>query len=173
VNVPDLLSELRNRGVTLEAQGDRLRFHPSAAVPRELIEDLRNHKSILLEELRSEAKSCPELDLATAPVAEIRKIRAQLRPKLILYTGYGEVWLTLSEKMAAEVAENERHRDAPRPVLLIDDLADLRTKSTAMIQLILNVLKVFPGSRVDPVTRLQPRELESSKPRGLGGRGRP
>lgn len=148
MNVCDLLSELRNRGVTLEAQGDRLRFHPKTAVPCELVEDLRNHKSILLEELRSEAQSCPELDLATAPLAEIRKIRAQLRPKLIRLTGYGEVWLTLSDKMAAEIAENERRRGAPRPVVLIDDLAGLRTKSTAMTELILNVLKVFPGSRV-------------------------
>jgi hypothetical protein len=148
VNVPDLLSELRNRGVTLEVQGDRLRFHPKTAVPRELVEDLRNHKAILLEELRSETQSCLELDLVNSPVAEIRKIRAQLRPKLIRLAGYGEVWLVLTDQMAAEVAENERHRGAPRPVVLIDDLAGLRTKSTAMTKLILNVLKEFPGSRV-------------------------
>ena len=148
MNVPDLLSELRNRGVTLEVQGDRLRFHPKTAVPRELVEDLRNHKAILLEELRSEAQPCPEFDLVNSPVAEIRMIRAQLRPKLIRLTGYGEVWLTLTDKMAAEIGENERHRDAPRPVVLIDDLTGLRTKSTAMTKLILNVLKVFPGARV-------------------------
>jgi hypothetical protein len=148
VNVPDLLNELRNRGVTLEAQGDRLRFHPKTAIPPQLIEDLRNHKSILLEELLSQAKSCPELDLANAPLVEIRKIRAQLRPKLIQFAGYGEVWLTHTDKMAAEVAENERHRDEPRPVVLIDDFAELKTKSTAMTKLILNVVKVFPGSRV-------------------------
>ena len=148
MNIPDLLGEMRRLGVTLEARGDRLRFRPAKVLPPALLNDLRVHKAQLLEELRRDAEPDPELDLTNLPDAEIRKIRAQLRPRLIRLACYGEVWLTHTDKMAAEVGENERYRGAPRPVVLIDDLTGLRTKSPAMIRLTMNVMKVFPGSRV-------------------------
>ena len=148
MNAPDLLSELRRRGVTVEARGNQLRFRPATAVPPELLKELRVHKAKLLEELRSDSQPSPELDLGNLPAAEIRKARAKLRPKLIRLTGYGEVWLTLTDKMATEVGKNERCRDAPRPVILIENLAALSSKSSVAIRAVLNVMAIFPGSRV-------------------------
>lgn len=43
-----LLTELRSRGVELEAAGDRLRFRPVEAIPPELFAELREHKAELL-----------------------------------------------------------------------------------------------------------------------------
>ena len=44
----EVLVELRGRGVTLEAQGGRLRFSPVGAVPPPLVEELRRNKAALL-----------------------------------------------------------------------------------------------------------------------------
>jgi len=47
-----LLHDLQALGVTLQADGDRLRFHPRDAVTPEMLEQLREHKAELLEMLR-------------------------------------------------------------------------------------------------------------------------
>jgi hypothetical protein len=44
----DLITELRSRGITLEAHGDRLRYRPAEAVTPELRAALVAHKSKLL-----------------------------------------------------------------------------------------------------------------------------
>lgn len=44
----DLITELRARGITLEAHGDRLRYRPAEAVTPELRAALVAHKSELL-----------------------------------------------------------------------------------------------------------------------------
>ena len=43
-----ILAELTRRGVRLEARGDKLRFHPKSAVPAELRQRMKQHKTALL-----------------------------------------------------------------------------------------------------------------------------
>jgi hypothetical protein len=62
VTVELLLAILQARGVQLEAVGDRLRFHPRAAVSEALRRALIRHKPQLLAYLRA-AASTPELPL--------------------------------------------------------------------------------------------------------------
>jgi hypothetical protein len=55
-----LLGELTRRGVRLEPRGDALAFFPRHKVPRELREQLQQHKPQLLELLRGETLSADE-----------------------------------------------------------------------------------------------------------------
>ena len=48
----EILEDLRRRGVTLVAEGDRLRFHPKTAVPPETRDLLARHKPELLALVR-------------------------------------------------------------------------------------------------------------------------
>lgn len=48
MNVVELLDELRRYGVTLEADGERLRYAPKTAVSAALAERMRTHKRELL-----------------------------------------------------------------------------------------------------------------------------
>ena len=50
--------------------------------------------------------------------------------------------------MAAELRAEEAQRSEPRPVLLPDDIANLRGKSEAAIKAALQVAGVFPGAKV-------------------------
>ena len=47
-----ILSEVRRRGIELQAVGDRLRFRSMQAVPPELLSAIRTHRTELLEMLR-------------------------------------------------------------------------------------------------------------------------
>jgi hypothetical protein len=59
-SLPSLLGELTRRGVRLEPRGDALAFFPRHKVPRELREQLQQHKPQLLELLRGETFSADE-----------------------------------------------------------------------------------------------------------------
>ena len=48
MTAPQILAEVRARGVELAAVGDRLRYRPVTAVPPELLEELRQNKPELL-----------------------------------------------------------------------------------------------------------------------------
>ena len=48
----EILEDLRRRGVTLVAEGDRLRFYPKAAVPLETRDLMARHKPDLLALVR-------------------------------------------------------------------------------------------------------------------------
>ena len=52
--VAELLADLTRRGVTLEPRGDDLAYHPRRRVSAELREQLRQHKTELLQLLRGE-----------------------------------------------------------------------------------------------------------------------
>lgn len=45
----EILSELEARQIELAVTGDRLRFRPAAAVPEDLLTELREHKAELIE----------------------------------------------------------------------------------------------------------------------------
>lgn len=49
----ELLEDLAERGVLIEAEGDRLRYSPRSAVPPDLLEALRLHKAELLTFLQA------------------------------------------------------------------------------------------------------------------------
>jgi hypothetical protein len=48
MSADELLLELDQRGIRLEAAGDRLRYHPRTALPPELLARLRTHKGDVL-----------------------------------------------------------------------------------------------------------------------------
>lgn len=54
-----LLAELRRRGVELRPAGDRIRYRPAAAVPPELVAELRQHKAAVLALLTQPEKVSP------------------------------------------------------------------------------------------------------------------
>ena len=60
----DLLTTLRQRGVTLEALGDRLRFYPADRVPPALLTAIRERKGDLLALLRGETPRIASADSA-------------------------------------------------------------------------------------------------------------
>ena len=47
--VESLLAELARRGIVLVSDGDRLRFHPKAAMTPKLLDRLKEHKPEILE----------------------------------------------------------------------------------------------------------------------------
>jgi hypothetical protein len=59
-----------------------------------------------------------------------------------------EVWIALSEDMAAELRAEEAGRPEPRPVLTPSDVMKLKDKRKETIRAVLNALAVFPGSGV-------------------------
>ncbi len=139
-----LLSDLRQRGVELTAEGDQLRYRaPRGTLRPADLEILREHKFSLLDALREDAAE----DLAEAPVIESRQDQ---EPGAVLITSpkYREVWVALSRSMAEELRAEESARETPRPVLLTDDIAALRGKGEAAIRAALEVAGVFPGAKV-------------------------
>lgn len=62
-----LLADLADRGITLEAHGDRLRFHPRSAMTLGLTTRIKGHKGELMAFLAGDvwlpgAPECPELE---------------------------------------------------------------------------------------------------------------
>ena len=65
MNAADLLLDLDRRGIRLEAQGDRLRYHPRSALTPELLARLKAHKADLLAMLRPATKAASARPAAT------------------------------------------------------------------------------------------------------------
>ena len=64
MNAPSFIEHLRIRGITLQAHGDRLRFHPRSAMTPELLAQLQSHKHELLSSLRPTVADDWPTDLA-------------------------------------------------------------------------------------------------------------
>lgn len=62
-----LLFELKGRGITLQAQGDRLRFHPRSAVGPDLLAKMREHKADIIRLLNREADSAKDQQAVSQP----------------------------------------------------------------------------------------------------------
>ena len=63
MTVVELLAEFGRLGIRLEAQGERLRFHPRSAMTSELLSRLKAHKGELLTLLRpTESPTRPAVD---------------------------------------------------------------------------------------------------------------
>ena len=67
----DLLVELEQRGVRIEAHGDRLRYAPRSAVTDGLLEQLKLHKAELLALLR------PTRDIVSVPPVAVQDAPAK------------------------------------------------------------------------------------------------
>ena len=135
-----ILSELRARGVRLELDGDRLRWRAPSEIPAELLEAARQRRQELVELLRRHQASIDDSD----PLAT----RERLGAVLIDSPRFGEVWVALDPCMLADLVAEEDANEEPRPVLLAEDLTQLRGKSQAEIASSLEVLRRFPGARV-------------------------
>ncbi len=66
VNAAELLVDLARRGIRLDADGERLRYHPRSALTAKLLERLKAYKAELLTLLRTRQ----DFDVDDAPDAE-------------------------------------------------------------------------------------------------------
>jgi hypothetical protein len=141
VNPAALLYDLRRRGVELSADADRLRYRaPRGVLSPDLLADLRAHKSEVLAELargQGEFEADAQFPEAGPPGAV-----------LVDSPRFGEVWVALTDEMAVSLQDEEQRREAPRPVLVPEDLARLQGRSQEAIRAVLNVVAVFPGARI-------------------------
>ena len=76
MSAAELLLDLGRLGIRLEADGQRLRFHPRSALTPDLLERLKAHKADLLALLRPAPEAAPALPVATneAPAQPTRPI---------------------------------------------------------------------------------------------------
>lgn len=137
-----ILSELRARGVRLELRGDRLLWRAPNEVPGELLEAARQQRAELVELLR-EASNAPQIGDGDLLVS-----RERLGAVLIRSPRFGEVCLALDPCMPPELVAEEDANEDPRPVLLPEDLVRLRGRSPRTIATSLEVLRRFPGARM-------------------------
>ena len=130
-----LLADLRRRGVVLTPAGDQIRYRaPRGALTEADRQAIRTHRDEVLAELRRS-----EADLSTETHQELGAV-------LIRSRRFGELWIALTDGIAAELRSEESERPAPRPVLLPADVTRLMNKPTATIEAVLNTMAVFPGS---------------------------
>jgi hypothetical protein len=64
MSAAELLLDLGQLGIRLEADGDRLRYHPRSAVTLDLLDRLKAHKADLLAMLRPAPEAAPALPVA-------------------------------------------------------------------------------------------------------------
>ena len=126
LNAPDLVEELRRRGVILLARGDRLRFHPARAVPAELMDLLRKKKREVMAEVNGR--------LVIEELSPILETRIKLGAVLLRSQDFGDVWLALDPETEAEIQIEEAARERPVPVLRAVDVVHLKGKSPAAIR---------------------------------------
>ena len=146
MNAAALLSTLRAHGARVRVTGERVRVEGVRAdgLPPELLEAARFRRDELLDLLRLEAAP-HDHDLEAAPIVAARE---RVGAVLICSRSFGEVWLALDTCMVPELAAEEAAREAPRPVLLVEDVLRLRGKSEPAIRAAFEVARVFPASRV-------------------------
>jgi hypothetical protein len=71
------LFKVRRCGVTLVPNGDRLRFHPASAFTSELVEELREHKEIILEMLARQEAARQDTSPFIGDVSEVLELARQ------------------------------------------------------------------------------------------------
>ena len=134
-----LLADLQSRGVEIIAEGQSLRCRgPRGTLTPADLDRLKTHKRELLTELAHCEDSAEEAALESGVPAAF----------LIDSPRYGAVWVATDAGVAAAIRVEEQHRDQPRPVVMLDDMARLQGKSSEAIQSVLNVFAVFPGAKV-------------------------
>ena len=144
MSAASLVADLRRRGVELSAAGDRIRYRaPRGTLTEADLAAIRAHRDEVLAELRQAGR--PEDDLAADPILEARQ---GLGAVLLHSRRFGELWLALTEPMAAEVRAEEARRPEPRPVLLPQDVIALKGNSEAAVRAVLEVASVFPSARI-------------------------
>ena len=126
-------------GATVRAlQDGRLEVAPKRALNDELRAAIRSHKRELLTELAQCGDSAEPAALESGVPAAF----------LVDSPRYREVWVATDAEVAAAIRVEEQRRDQPRPVVMLDDMAHLESKSEKAIQSALNVFTVFPGAKV-------------------------
>ena len=88
MNAEDLLAEVEALGVTVDLDGDVLRFRPGSAIPAGLVEVLRAHKPELVE----------LVSLRGWPDASLECVRQFGRPEARLYPFLGKTVATPAGK---------------------------------------------------------------------------
>ena len=139
MSVFPLIADLRRRGIELTAKGDRLHYRaPRGVLSPELLAELRSHKPELLAELTQCGDSSETAALESGVPAAF----------LVDSPRYGVVWVATDAEVAAAIRVEEQRRDRPRPVVMIDDMARLKSKSEKAIRGALAVIRAFPGARI-------------------------
>jgi hypothetical protein len=67
-----ILDKVRQLGVSLTVEGDRIRYRPASRMPPDLVETLRSHKAELLQALKQH--QAPESDLTCWVLEEWRRV---------------------------------------------------------------------------------------------------
>jgi hypothetical protein len=143
VNPATLLATLRERGVTIEAHGDQVRIAPKNGVSTGELNALRQRKAEVLDLLRAEDAGSNQRALVVDAVAcTPMPVAWRLHSRRLSL----ELWVVRDAHAAIEL-----DRDGARaglPVVLADDLERLRAFDDQRLRDVLDVLAVFPGSRV-------------------------
>lgn len=84
-------------------------------------------------------------ELEIGPIVEVKSAIAAV---VIDSKRYGEVWLVLDPRMVDELAAEEATRSNPRPILRAEDVVRFKGRPEGAVQAALDVLRVFPGTRV-------------------------
>lgn len=145
MTVAALVADLRRRGVQLTPAGDQIRYRaPRGTLTEVDLAAIRTHRDeVLAELLRSDRAGA---DLGVDPILDVRQ---ELGAVLLRSRRFGrEIWMALTEPMAAEIRAEEAQRPEPRPVLLPEDVISLSQKPEAAVRAALDIAGVFPGSRV-------------------------
>ena len=155
-----IVAALRSRGAEIQLVGRRLGVSPRRALDDELRRAIRTYRDELFALVSSEGgrgvvsplakhlntSTVPTLvDLAAEPVSEVRE---RLGAVLIHSRAFGEVWLALDPCMVDELAAEEESRSTPRPILRVEEVARFKGRPAGLVQAALDVLRVFPGTRV-------------------------
>jgi len=157
-----LLEALRARGASVRLVGSRLAVEPRRALDDQLREAIRAHRDELRALLQGEegviSPPGSRVNTSTASPAapavyptfdgDLVATKDRLGAVLIDSPRFGEVWIALDPCMVDELVAEEDANEEPRPVLLAEDVAQLRGKSQAEIASSLEVLRRFPGARV-------------------------
>ena len=132
MNPAALLSDLRSRRVELTVDGDNLRYcGPRGSVSSYLRGQLQVHKREILRTLKADF------------------LREEQAAVLMRSRRFGcDVWVALSDEIAAEILIEEQQRESPRPVLRQSDLKRLDEMPEDLVRAVLNVAAVFPGARI-------------------------
>ena len=80
-----------------------------------------------------------------APIDDESKVFE--RPGAVLFRSpkFGELWLAQDPCIILEISAEESSRPRPRPILLVEDWLTLDGKPEAIIRLVLETARVFPG----------------------------
>ena len=135
----EILATLQQRGATVRAlQDGRLEVAPRRVLDDELRAAIRSHKRELLAEL----PQCGDSSEAAALESGVPAAFLVDSPR------YGGVWVATDSGVAAAIRVEEQHRDQPRPVVMLDDMAHLGSKPEKAIRGALEVIRAFPGARI-------------------------